>query len=130
MKPIKFVLLAIGALCAIAVFLPFLDAGPIKLSFWELREAKAALLAWQDQRGSACATVMFTVSASPELHEDIPPILERLYRDEVELSPLLQRLEVSVAILDGKGKPACEYRLGHQQPQVRTAAAKPWWKFW
>jgi hypothetical protein len=42
MKPIKFVLLAIGALCAIAVFLPFVEFGPIKASFWELREAKAA----------------------------------------------------------------------------------------
>lgn len=42
MKPVKFVLLALGALCAIAVFLPFVDAGIIKASFWELREAKAA----------------------------------------------------------------------------------------
>ena len=42
MKPIKFVLLAIGALCAIAVFLPFIDVGPIKASFWELRQAKSA----------------------------------------------------------------------------------------
>jgi quinol-cytochrome oxidoreductase complex cytochrome b subunit len=42
MKPIKFVILAIGILCAIAVFLPFVDAGPVKSSFWELREAKAA----------------------------------------------------------------------------------------
>jgi hypothetical protein len=42
MKPVKFVLLALGALCAIAVFLPFVQAGPLKLSFWELREAKAA----------------------------------------------------------------------------------------
>ncbi len=42
MKPVKFVLLALGALCAIAVFLPFLEMGPIKASFWELREAKAA----------------------------------------------------------------------------------------
>jgi hypothetical protein len=42
MKPIKFVILAIGALCAIAVFLPFFDAGGLKASFWELREAKAA----------------------------------------------------------------------------------------
>lgn len=42
MKPVKFVLLALGALCAIAVFLPFVDVGPIKATFWELREAKAA----------------------------------------------------------------------------------------
>jgi quinol-cytochrome oxidoreductase complex cytochrome b subunit len=42
MKPVKFVLLALGALCAIAVFLPFIDVGPIKASFWELRQAKAA----------------------------------------------------------------------------------------
>jgi len=42
MKPIKFVLLALGALCAISIFLPFVEVGPIKASFWELREAKAA----------------------------------------------------------------------------------------
>ncbi|MBK7075409.1 MAG: hypothetical protein IPH44_24280 [Myxococcales bacterium] len=42
MKPIKFVLLALGAICLIAVFLPFIDVGPIKASFWELRKAKAA----------------------------------------------------------------------------------------
>lgn len=42
MKPIKFVLLGLGLLCLIAVFLPFVDVGPIKASFWKLREAKAA----------------------------------------------------------------------------------------
>ncbi|HVK77727.1 MAG TPA: hypothetical protein VM734_30690 [Kofleriaceae bacterium] len=42
MKPVKFVLLALGALCLLAVFLPFVEAGPIKASFWELRQAKAA----------------------------------------------------------------------------------------
>lgn len=42
MKPVKFVLLALGALSLIAVFLPFVEAGPLKASFWELREAKAA----------------------------------------------------------------------------------------
>ena len=42
MKPVKFVLLALGALSLIAIFLPFVQIGPIKASFWELREAKAA----------------------------------------------------------------------------------------
>ena len=42
MKPVKFVLLALGALSLIAIFLPFVELGPIKASFWELREAKAA----------------------------------------------------------------------------------------
>lgn len=41
MKPIKFVVLAIAVLCLIAVFLPFVEMGPIKASFWELRKAKA-----------------------------------------------------------------------------------------
>ena len=41
MKPIKFVILALGILCVIAVFLPFVDVGPIKATFWELRKAKA-----------------------------------------------------------------------------------------
>ncbi|MBE7451175.1 MAG: hypothetical protein HS111_20445 [Kofleriaceae bacterium] len=42
MKPVKFVLLALGALCAIAVFLPFVEVGPIKATFWQLRAEKAA----------------------------------------------------------------------------------------
>ncbi|MEZ4403136.1 MAG: hypothetical protein R3B06_24140 [Kofleriaceae bacterium] len=42
MKPIKFVVLALGVLCLIAIFLPFIDVGPFKASFWKLREAKAA----------------------------------------------------------------------------------------
>ncbi len=41
MKPVKFVLLVLGALCAIAIFLPFVELGPVKASFWELRTAKA-----------------------------------------------------------------------------------------
>src|SRR5262245_34618300 len=42
MKPVKFVLLALGVLCAIAVFLPFVKVGPLSATFWELRHAKAA----------------------------------------------------------------------------------------
>ena len=37
MKPIKFVLLALGVLCAIAVFLPFISAEGMSFSFWALR---------------------------------------------------------------------------------------------
>jgi hypothetical protein len=40
-KPIKFVLLAIGVLCAIAVFLPFVTAGGESISLWTLKTVKA-----------------------------------------------------------------------------------------
>jgi hypothetical protein len=36
-KPIKFVLLALGVLCAIAVFLPFVSVEGISASLWSMR---------------------------------------------------------------------------------------------
>lgn len=41
MKPIKFVVLALGLLCAIAVFLPFLSMGGESVSLWSLKALKA-----------------------------------------------------------------------------------------
>jgi hypothetical protein len=41
MKPIKFVLLAIGALAVIAVFLPFFSMKGLDLSLWKLKEVKS-----------------------------------------------------------------------------------------
>ena len=41
MKPIKFVLLALGVLCAIAVFLPFVKIEGMSVSLWTLKAAKA-----------------------------------------------------------------------------------------
>jgi hypothetical protein len=40
-KPIKFVLLALGVLCAIAVFLPFVKIEGLSASLWTLKAAKA-----------------------------------------------------------------------------------------
>lgn len=48
MKPIKFMLLAIGALCAVAVFLPFATIGggddgvSLSMSLWTLKAVKPA----------------------------------------------------------------------------------------
>jgi hypothetical protein len=41
-KPIKFVLLAVGVLCAIAVFLPFVKIEDQSISFWALKAVKPA----------------------------------------------------------------------------------------
>ena len=41
MKPIKFVLLALGVLCLVAVFLPFVSAGGESISLWTLKAVKA-----------------------------------------------------------------------------------------
>ena len=41
MKPIKFVLLAVGVLCAIAVFLPFVKIEDQSISLWALKAVKA-----------------------------------------------------------------------------------------
>jgi hypothetical protein len=40
-KPIKFVLLALGVLCAISVFLPFVSIGEESVSLWTLKAVKA-----------------------------------------------------------------------------------------
>jgi hypothetical protein len=40
-KPIKFVLLAVGVLCAIAVFLPFVSIEGQSISLWTLKAVKA-----------------------------------------------------------------------------------------
>ena len=96
----------------------------------EFREARAALLAWRDKHSSACGIVMFTITASSDLHERITQRLASVYGGEdAELAPLLQRASVDVAILNSKGKPTCEYRLGHEQPRFKTQSNKPWWKF-
>jgi hypothetical protein len=41
MKPIKFVLLVVGIVCAIAVFLPFVTMGSESISLWTLKAVKA-----------------------------------------------------------------------------------------
>ena len=41
MKPLKFVLLALGLVCLIAVFLPFLKLGEFSVSLWKLKAIKA-----------------------------------------------------------------------------------------
>lgn len=41
MKPIKFVLLALGVLCAIAVFLPFISIEGQGISLWTMKAVKA-----------------------------------------------------------------------------------------
>jgi hypothetical protein len=40
-KPIKFVLLALGVLCAIAVFLPFVKFEGVSMSLWTAKAVKA-----------------------------------------------------------------------------------------
>ena len=112
-----------------ALALVFVADSPEELDS-EFHEAKAALLEWQDKHGSACGTVMFTVTAPPELYGGFTDLLDKVYREDAELAPLLQRVPVNVAVLNAKGKPACEYRLGHEEPQFKAESDKPWWKFW
>ena len=95
----------------------------------EFREAKAALLAWNGKHGDACDMVMFTVTAPPEVRDEVRQFLDRVYHEEMELAPLLQRIKVEVSILDSRGKPACQYSMGTAPPPP-AQQAKSWWKFW
>jgi hypothetical protein len=74
----------------------------------ELRQVKAALLDWRAKHGSRCEMVMLTVVSAPEHHRAIESLIEQVYREEVELDPLLQSLSVKVALLNQRGKPVKE----------------------
>ena len=95
----------------------------------EFRQVKAALLDWRSKHGSRCETVMLTVVSAPEHHVGIESLIDHVYREEAELSPLLQAVSVQVALLNARGKPVKEYALG-KPPAASSPQAKPWWRFW
>jgi hypothetical protein len=83
----------------------------------ELRNIKAALLGWKAERQEKCGMVMLTVVSQPEHHTAIESLIDSVYREEADLAPLLQSLHVDVAMLNPRGKPVKEFRLG--QPTTR-----------
>jgi hypothetical protein len=91
----------------------------------QMREIKAALLNWRSKHGDRCELVMFTITALDGKYDEVAHELDRVYREEAELSPLLQRLQVQVALLSRGGRAVKEYHLGQPIPLNR-----PWWKFW
>jgi hypothetical protein len=95
----------------------------------ELRQVKAALLDWRAKHGGRCEMVMLTVVSAPEHHPAIESLIEQVYREEAELSPLLQSVSVQVALLNQRGKSVKEYALG-KTAVAEPAKPKPWWRFW
>jgi hypothetical protein len=101
----------------------------------ELRRVKGALLGWRAEHGERCELVMFTIISAPEHHPAIEALLERVYREEAELAPLLQSLSVQVSLFNRQGKSVKEYELGEPRTAEplevpEPAVAKPWWRFW
>src|SRR5262245_25585496 len=101
----------------------------------ELRQVKGALLGWRAKHGERCEIVMLTIVSAPEHHSAIEALLEHVYREEAELAPLLQSLNVQVALLTRQGKQVKEYTLGEPRAaeaarRNETAKSKPWWRFW
>src|SRR5262245_28022525 len=94
----------------------------------EFRNVKVALLDWKAKHQDRCERVMFTVVSSPENHGAIESVLQQVYENEQDLSPLLKSVNVDVALLNPRGKPVKEYSLGTATRP--TAAKKPWWRFW
>jgi len=78
----------------------------------EWRHIGAALLQWTDHRGSSAKTVLLTVVSDPALHQTVKALIQRIYTEEANLSPLLKSLDVTVALLNTRGQPLEEYRLG------------------
>jgi hypothetical protein len=91
----------------------------------EFRLVKQALLDWKAKHGGHCDMVMFSIVTTPEHFQVIESPLDRVYREEAELSPLLQSVNVEVALLNSRAEPLKKYSLPKQ-----TAASKPWWKSW
>ena len=95
----------------------------------ELRDVKAALLDWKAKHQNRCDLVMFTVVCNPEIHAAMESVLQQVYDEEQELSPLLKSVNVQVALLNKRGKPVKEYSLGSRAADS-SGQSKPWWKFW
>lgn len=115
-----------GSGSALAVTLPI--DNPEALN-GEFRQVKAAILDWRAKHGPRCEMVMLTVVSAPEHHSDIESIIEKVYREEAELAPILQSLKVQIALLNSRGKPVKEYAF-EKTASEQTAKPKPWWKFW
>jgi len=96
----------------------------------ELPKAKAALRDWKVKPGGRCEMVMFTVVSALEHHNAIESVIRQVCRDEAELAPLLQSLEVRVALyINPEGEAVKQYVLAEAAPP-KAAKAKPWWRFW
>jgi len=95
----------------------------------EMAELESALLDWKNRRDSRRNLVVLTVVSAPEHHAAIESLLDDAYGDEAGWSPLVQGVEVQVALLNLRGKPIMEYALA-QPPTDRRRKTKPWWKFW
>jgi len=78
----------------------------------EWRQIGAALIRWKGHRGSSAKSVMLTVVSDPALHQTVKAVIQRIYTEEINLSPLLKSLDVTVALLNARGQPLEEYRLG------------------
>jgi hypothetical protein len=76
------------------------------------RHIGAALIQWTKRRGSSAKTVMLTVVSDPTLHQSAKALIQRIYTEEVSLSPLLKALDVTVVLSNVRGQPVEEYRLG------------------
>jgi hypothetical protein len=90
-----------------------------------MREVKAAILDWHTQHQNQCVFVMLTITVMDGQYDDVASELDRVYREEADLSPLLQGLQIEVALLSRGARAVKQYRLGQPVPGNR-----PWWKFW
>ena len=93
---------------AVVTTAPKGDAGFLE----EWRHIGAALTQWHTLRKKDAEMVMLTVVADPALHAAFEGIIQKIYTDEATLSPLLKSMTVTVALLNKKGEPQEEYRLG------------------
>jgi hypothetical protein len=75
-----------------------------------LPRAKSALLNWKANYGKRCEAVLFTVVSVVENHAAIQELIRQVCRQDAELGPLLQSLELRVALHDdARADPIKEY---------------------
>jgi len=68
-----------------------------------LSEARPLLLEWFARRKRRCTLVTLVVSTPTSLRGEVRERVERWYHDDVELAPLLRKVEVTLRLLGSVG---------------------------
>ena len=74
----------------------------------EFRHIKEALLDWSSRRGRRAGFVLLNLLAPVPEHEQLKQFMRRVYDEEVEVGPLLQRLKFKLCLLSEHGRPKDE----------------------
>lgn len=75
----------------------------------EFRHIKETVLAWVSRRGDKCTAIRLTIVLTPEEIPDCKAFIDQVFTEEVELSPILQRIPFGVYFIDASEQLLEEY---------------------